>query len=47
MNVALQPTTPEPPMNQQIYWHTTTRMPDDTNLTPLPENVDVAVIGGG
>ena len=34
-------------MNQQIYWHTTTRMPDDSNLAPLPENVDVAVIGGG
>lgn len=34
-------------MNQQIYWHTTTRMPDDSDLTPLPENIDVAVIGGG
>jgi glycine/D-amino acid oxidase-like deaminating enzyme len=32
---------------QQIYWHTTTRMPDDSVLTPLPEKVDVAVIGGG
>ena len=32
---------------QQIYWHTTVQMPDDTNLTPLPEKVDVAVIGGG
>jgi len=34
-------------MNQQIYWHTTVNMPDDSNLTPLPEKVDVAVIGGG
>jgi glycine/D-amino acid oxidase-like deaminating enzyme len=34
-------------MNQQIYWHTTVKMPDDANLTPIPENVDVAIIGGG
>ncbi len=34
-------------MEQQIYWHTTVQMPDDSNLTPLPEKVDVAVIGGG
>ena len=32
---------------QQIYWHTTVQMPDDSNLAPLPEKVDVAVIGGG
>src|SRR5215208_6195934 len=32
---------------QQIYWHTTTQMPDDLNLLPLPEKVDVAIIGGG
>jgi len=32
---------------QQIYWHTTVQMPNDSNLTPLPEKVDVAVIGGG
>ena len=40
---------------QKIYWHTTVQMPDDSNpstgsgqrLTPLPEKVDVAVIGGG
>jgi glycine/D-amino acid oxidase-like deaminating enzyme len=32
---------------QQIYWHTTIQMPDDSNLAPLPEKVDVAVIGGG
>lgn len=34
-------------MNQQIYWHTTVKMPDDTNLTPIPSEVDFAVIGGG
>jgi len=34
-------------MKQQIYWHTTAQMPDDSNLTPLPEKVDVVVIGGG
>jgi glycine/D-amino acid oxidase-like deaminating enzyme len=40
---------------QKIYWHTTAQMPDDSNpstvsgqrLTPLPENVEVAIIGGG
>ncbi len=34
-------------MKQQIYWHTTTQMPGDSNLTPLPEKTDVAIIGGG
>jgi glycine/D-amino acid oxidase-like deaminating enzyme len=34
-------------MNQQIYWHTTVKMPDDSDLTPIPEKVDVAIIGGG
>jgi len=34
-------------MNQQIYWHTTTEMPSDKDLTPIPEKVDVAIIGGG
>jgi glycine/D-amino acid oxidase-like deaminating enzyme len=34
-------------MNQQIYWHTTVNMPSDENLIPIPEKVDVAVIGGG
>lgn len=33
--------------NQKIYWHTTTQMPDDSRLTPLPEKVNVAIIGGG
>ena len=32
---------------QQIYWHTTVRIPDDSKLTPLPETVQVAIIGGG
>jgi glycine/D-amino acid oxidase-like deaminating enzyme len=34
-------------MNQQIFWHTTVKMPDDSNLPPIPESVDVAIIGGG
>ncbi len=34
-------------MNQEIYWHTTVQMPDETNLTPIPSKVDVAIIGGG
>ena len=32
---------------QKIYWHTTVQMPDASGLIPLPENVDVAIIGGG
>ena len=32
---------------QQIYWHTTVDMPLDRNPAPLPEKVDVAIIGGG
>ena len=31
----------------KIYWHTTTQMPNDSALTPLPETVDIAIIGGG
>ncbi len=34
-------------MKQQIFWHTTTQMPDDSNLMPIPAEVDFAVIGGG
>jgi glycine/D-amino acid oxidase-like deaminating enzyme len=34
-------------MNQQIYWHTTVDMPNDSNLTPIPEKADVGIIGGG
>jgi glycine/D-amino acid oxidase-like deaminating enzyme len=32
---------------QQIYWHTTVQIPDDSKLTPIPEKVEVAIIGGG
>lgn len=34
-------------LKQEIYWHSTVQMPDDSNLTPLPEKVDVAILGGG
>ena len=34
-------------VTQKIYWHTTVGMPDDSNLTPIPEKVDIAIIGGG
>jgi len=34
-------------MNQQIYWHTTVEMPGESDLTPLPDKADVAIIGGG
>lgn len=34
-------------MKQEVYWHTTVRMPDDSSLAPPPERVDAAVIGGG
>ncbi len=34
-------------MKQQIYWHTTVQMPDDDKPHPIPEKVDVAIIGGG
>ncbi len=34
-------------MKQQIYWHTTVQMPNDSSLTPIPTDVDFAVIGGG
>jgi len=34
-------------MKQEVYWNTTVNMPGDTSLTPVPESVDVAVIGGG
>lgn len=32
---------------QHIYWHTTVQMPDASSLAPLPEKVDVAILGGG
>ena len=34
-------------LQKQIYWHTTTRMPAASDITPLPEKVDVAILGGG
>ena len=34
-------------MKQQVFWHTTTQMPTEADLAPLPTQVDVAVIGGG
>ncbi|NWF63129.1 MAG: FAD-binding oxidoreductase [Chloroflexi bacterium] len=34
-------------MKRHIYWHTTVQMPADSNLTPIPSKVDVAIIGGG
>ena len=34
-------------MKQENYWTMTVNMPDDSNLTPVPESVDVAIIGGG
>jgi len=34
-------------LKQQNYWHTTVKMPDDSYLLPIPEKVDVAIIGGG
>ncbi|MCE9647726.1 MAG: FAD-binding oxidoreductase [Chloroflexi bacterium] len=34
-------------MHQQIYWHTTVNMPKESGLTPVPEKMDVAIIGGG
>jgi glycine/D-amino acid oxidase-like deaminating enzyme len=34
-------------MKERIYWHDTTQMPAADPLTPLPEKVDVAIIGSG
>jgi glycine/D-amino acid oxidase-like deaminating enzyme len=34
-------------LKQEIYWHTTVELPDASSLIPLPEKVDVAIIGGG
>ncbi|HVN15841.1 MAG TPA: FAD-binding oxidoreductase, partial [Anaerolineales bacterium] len=34
-------------LNEKIFWHETVAMPSDEHLTPLPEKVDVAIIGGG
>ena len=32
---------------QRIFWHDTVEMPSDKNLPPLPDRVDVTVIGSG
>ena len=32
---------------QKIFWHTTVDMPAEEHVTPLPESVDVAILGGG
>lgn len=34
-------------LKPEIYWHTTVQLPDASHLIPLPEKVDVAIIGGG
>jgi glycine/D-amino acid oxidase-like deaminating enzyme len=34
-------------LKQNNFWHTSVQMPGDSNLAPLPEKVDVAIIGGG
>lgn len=34
-------------MKQEVYWHSTVNLPDGSGLTPVPEKVDVAIIGGG
>jgi glycine/D-amino acid oxidase-like deaminating enzyme len=34
-------------LKPEIYWHTTVQLPDASSLIPLPEEVDVAIIGGG
>ncbi len=34
-------------IQQQIYWHTTTQMPGEEHVMPLPGKVDVAILGGG
>jgi len=32
---------------QKIYWHTTVQMPNESDVAPLPNKVEVAIIGGG
>jgi glycine/D-amino acid oxidase-like deaminating enzyme len=34
-------------LKEKVFWHETVAMPGDEDLKPLPEKVDVAVIGGG
>lgn len=34
-------------LKNRIFWHDTVEMPSAENLAPLPERVDVAIVGGG
>jgi glycine/D-amino acid oxidase-like deaminating enzyme len=34
-------------LKEKVYWHATVQMPSAHEANPLPEKVDVAVIGGG
>jgi glycine/D-amino acid oxidase-like deaminating enzyme len=34
-------------VQERVYWHDTVLMPGGEPLTPLPEKVDVAIVGGG
>ena len=34
-------------IKEKVFWHETVEMPSANDLTPIPEKVDVAVIGGG
>jgi len=34
-------------LKERIFWHDTVDMPSDTKPTPIPNQVDVAVVGGG
>ena len=34
-------------LKEKVFWHDTVAMPGDDDLKPLPEQLDVAVIGGG
>jgi glycine/D-amino acid oxidase-like deaminating enzyme len=34
-------------LQEKIFWHETVSMPTDSTLTPLPESVDIAILGGG
>jgi glycine/D-amino acid oxidase-like deaminating enzyme len=34
-------------LKQQIFWHDTVDMPSDRGASPLPDRVDVAIIGSG
>jgi glycine/D-amino acid oxidase-like deaminating enzyme len=34
-------------IKERVFWHDTIDMPAETGLTPIPDKVDVAIIGGG